>query len=366
MRFTNTERSLDDIRIVWEHYWNGEIYRRPPVLAEIAMKHDQTENQKFSEPFENRRYMYAVQGDYEKGLEHFLWGINHTRYLGEAIPILSPDLGPDQFAAFLGAEISFSEDAPSTNWVKPIIEDWGKGLPLALRKEGPAWRGAVAYSRFLAEQALGKFMVGMGDYHSNVDALSALRGPERLCMDFYDTPDLIEEAMTQVRSFYPLVYNTLYEASGCGKTGWSTGWAPFLSPGRFATIQADFICMVSPEISLRFIIPALEEEASFLDHCVFHLDGPGALAHLPDILGIKKIDVIQWVSGAGQKPMYEWLDVLKKCQAAGKGLQLYGIPNLEVVKALSSELRPEGLAYCLSTDSADEAHRIMDWLERNT
>jgi hypothetical protein len=79
--------------------------------------------------------------------------------------------------------------------------------------------------------------------------------------------------------------------------------------------------MVSPEISRKYIIPALEEEAAFLDHCVYHLDGPGTMPHLDDILAVKDIDVIQWVSGAGQPPMHTWLDVLTRCQKAGKGLQ---------------------------------------------
>ena len=146
----------------------------------------------------------------------------------------------------------------------------------------------------------------------------------------------------------------------------SVGWAPFWSEGKFATIQCDILALLSPEISRRYVIPALEEEASFLDHCVYHLDGPGCLPHLDDILAIKDIDVIQWVPGAGKPPMHEWMDVLKKCQAAGKGLQLYDIHDLDTVKKLARELKPEGLLYFVDVPTRDEALRITDWLERNT
>ncbi|MDD3176021.1 MAG: trimethylamine corrinoid protein 2, partial [Candidatus Nanoarchaeia archaeon] len=103
----------------------------------------------------------------------------------------------------------------------------------------------------------------------------------------------------------------------------------------------------------------------FLDHCVFHLDGPGALRHLDDILAIKDIDVLQWVPGAGQPPVYEWLDVLKKAQKAGKGLQIYGV-NLDIIKRISRELSPEGIVYCLDAKSRKEVEETTDWLEKNT
>lgn len=90
--------------------------------------------------------------------------------------------------------------------------------------------------------------------------------------------------------------------------------------------------MVSPEICREYIIPALEEEASFLDHCVLHLDGPDALPHLDDVLAIKGIDVLQWVPGAGQPPVWKWTDVLLKAQKAGKGLQIYDV-NLDITEA---------------------------------
>ena len=64
--------------------------------------------------------------------------------------------------------------------------------------------------------------------------------------------------------------------------------------------------------------------------------------------------------------MHEWTDVLKKCQAAGKGLQLYDIHDLDTVKKIAGELSPEGLLYCVDVESRDDALRIMDWLEAST
>ena len=209
------------------------------------------------------------------------------------------------------------------------------------------------------------YLVGVSDLHGNADALSALRGPQRFCMDFHDHPEDIREAMLQVRELYQPVYEGLYEAGNMGGDRGSTGWAPFWCRGKFATIQCDFLALVGPEMARKYILPALEEEAEFLDHCVYHLDGPGCLPHLDDLLSIKAINVIQWVPGDGNTPMHEWHDLLRRCQEKSKGLQIYGV-GPENVKSLAKELRPEGVVYCVNAESEEAVRELADWLSRNT
>ncbi|OGV73611.1 MAG: hypothetical protein A3K18_17675 [Lentisphaerae bacterium RIFOXYA12_64_32] len=352
---------FEDARVAWNHYWAKEAWRRPLIHATLPSRN--ARRLSADETPWVHRYHRAVHKDWQAQLKRIDNWLENTIFPLEAMPSFSPDFGPDQFAAFLGAPLRFSPDSMDTNWVEPIVEDWAD-FEIKLDSASPTWMGILEFSRLLAAHAKGRYLVGVCDLHSNGDTLSALRNPERLCMDFYDCPDLVEKAMLATRRLYPPVYDALYEAGGMHRELGSTGWAPFWSEGKFATIQCDFICMVSPEISRRYIIPALEEEASFLDHCVYHFDGPGALPHLDDILAIERIDVIQWVAGAGQKPMHEWVDVLKKCQNAGKGLQVYGI-NCEQAKQLHRELDPAGVLYCVGAKDLAELEDLAKWLEQN-
>ena len=341
---------------MWRHYWAGELLKRPLVVAPVTKK---APKRKYY------RYHASVNKDFKTMFEHIENTLENTEYIGEAIPYFSPDLGPDQFAAFLGAELKFSEASKETNWVEAIVEDWSKVLPLRLDEKNHSWQTILEVARRLSEHAKGKYLVGVCDFHSNADTLSALRNPQFLCTDFYDCPELVEKAMLDVRKLYQSVYEKLYQASGMNAETGSIGWLPLWSEGKFACVQCDFMCMVSPEICRKYIIPALEEEAAFLDHCVLHFDGPGALPHLDDVLAIKKIDVLQWTPGAGQPYMYEWTDVLLKAQKAGKGLQIYGV-NLDIIRNLSKILNPEGIVYCPDVKTADEAYEIIEWLEKNT
>ena len=58
-----------------------------------------------------------------------------------------------------------------------------------------------------------------------------------------------------------------------------------------------------------------------MTHNVFHLDGKGMLKHLDRILEVPEIQAIQWVHGVGDDlPIMQWAPVIRKIQAAGKGV----------------------------------------------
>lgn len=361
---------FEDVKQMYNHFWAGDCLKRPLVYARVPKAGCQAEYQAANQRYSATRYWNAVTRNFDANLRLIEERFDASVLLGEALPYSSPDLGPDQFAAWFGAELHFAETAKETNWVEPIVHDWDSVHPLRHQPQSKAWKTTMDYSRAMAQAAQGKYLVGGCDLHSHADALSALRGPQQFCMDFYDYPDQVTQAMRDLRKAYPAIYESLYQAGDMSRETGTIGSAAFWSPGTFAQIQCDFICMVSPDIFRAFIMPAIEEEAAYLDRCVFHLDGPGALVHLDDLLAIKDIDVIQWVSGAGQPPMHTWVDVLKKCQAAGKGLQIGGPGlNLDRIKALSKELKPNGLWYALDINTVtteQEARETIHWLEHHT
>jgi hypothetical protein len=355
----STKPDFERARAMWRAYWNKDVLKRPLVWATAGRP-----GAKNTLP-RNRKYYHAVTGQYEKELAVIDETLANTLYLGESMPMFSPDHGPDQYATFFGGKLDFAEASPETNWVHPVLNDLETDLPLVFNEESKTWKSLLHYSKLLAEHGKGRYFVSMCDLHSNADTLSALRGPQNFCTDFIDCPEKVGEAMMQVRKTYPKVHEALYQAGGMEGRGCG-GWAPFWCEGRYATIQSDFLALISPEHARKYVIPALEEEAEYLDHCVLHFDGPGAIPHLDDVLAIKGIDVIQWVAGAGQPPMWQWTDLLKKCQKAGKGLQIFDLPNAEAVKKVHRELSPEGLLYAIGGMPEKEVADLLAWLEKNT
>ena len=284
-------------------------------------------------------------------------------FLGEAMPAFVINFGPDQFAAWVGADLHYEASSGETSWSVPAVKDWATDARDIDHPHGVWWERALEYCRRAAQYAEGKFIVGFPDFHSNMDALSALRGPQGLCMDLWDVPEEIDAAMIRVRKAFAPMFEAIESAGKMSGVGY-TSWLPYYSEGRFAVLQCDFACMVGPEHFQRWILPALDEESRYLDNSVYHYDGPDALVHLRDVLSVKRIHSIQWTPGSGNPPVIEWMDLLKEIQKAGKGLFLGASPD--EVKIYHRELRPEGVYYHTWVSSEKEADDLLAWLKANT
>ena len=348
---------FEDAAQRWEAFWRHEVIGRPPVCV--------TAPREGVEPGSRPSFKMGLEGRFREAAQMCEACAAATVYMGEAMPYFRPCFGPDGYAAFFGAELHCSPDSAGTSWVEPCEDDWDDALPLEFDPANANWLNMLEYVRTLAEAAEGRFLVGQLDLHSNMDLLLALRGAERLCMDLVETPDKIEEAMAGARASYPVICDALFEAGVDNRGLGSLGWTRPFTRGRFATIQCDFICMISPAMMRRFVLPALEEEARYLDRCVYHLDGPDALPHLDDICAIEDVDVIQWVQGAGNGVHADWLDLLKAIQRKGKSVEVHG--TVEEVKMMHRELDPALVYYIVGgVKSEIEGEELLKWFEGHT
>jgi len=345
---------FDRAKEYWRAFWNHEMLDRPVCVITAPAGE--------APVGWGPSYFDKSMGDLAASLDKWEAHFETAYYGGEAIPCAGLDFGPDQMSAFIGGNLQFTSDM-STNWVKPFVTDW-EDFHFELKADNYWWKRMLEFHRMAAERFMGKALLGTLDMHSNYDCPAAIRGPEQLCIDGMDEPETIDRVMREVRAVYGPMCDALFEAGRNAEQGFG-GWAPAYSEGKYATIQCDFICLLSPADSRRWVIPALEEEATYHDHVVYHLDGPDALPHLEDILAIKEIDCMQWVPGAGNPPTYEWMDLLKRCQQAGKSVQIYDW-SLDTIKALHKELDPALVFYCCGASSQAEADAFLDWLKANT
>lgn len=348
---------FDEARTRWDAFWNKQIIDRP-CLSVTAPRDG-------AAPAPSPGHQLAGwDGDYAETAAR--WDAHlASRYFGaEAIPFMMASFGPDQFGAFLGADLERASSLPNaTSWAVPIVEDWATAAPIRLDESNRWWRKMLAFLRAAGEASEGKFLVGQLDLHSNLDALASLREPQCLCMDLLDCPELVERAMRQARALFVPIYDALYKAGRMEGRG-SIGWLPLYSPGKFMTTQCDFAAMISPAMFNRFAMPALEEEWAYLDHSAYHLDGPQALAHLDTILAARDLDLIQWVPGAGKPPQHEWVELLQTIQAAGKSVIVQA--PAEACKRLHSVLKPELTFYATSAPSQKEADALARWFVDHT
>ncbi len=246
----------------------------------------------------------------------------HTCCAGDALPVFNPWLGPDQFAAWLGADLLL-KPREFTSWARPFADDWTKHLPLQIAADNRWWTLYLQIVQASVDAGHGRWITAYPDLHTGVDALSAICGPERLMFDMLEKPDVVYRAMEQLTQLWKQVVDTVSSVvlpAGQGTSNWTMGW----SRDRFVCIgQNDFSCLISPTMFETFCLRDTVECAEHVDHTIYHLDGPGALQHLPRLLQIDRLDCIQWIQGAGQALPSQWIELLRQIQQAGKSVQLY-------------------------------------------
>lgn len=358
-----TKPDFEEVKNRWNAFWEDEVLDRPMVCAMAPKKGGRQIVDLWT-----TRYWNACTGNFEAQLDLLDQWAETTLFMGDLIPHYSADHGPDQYGAWMGSELKFSPDNKTTNWAEPVISDWEQFLPVTLQEENPLWQSVLKYTALLKERGEGKYIVGMADLHSHMDAFSALRHPDKLCMDLYDYPERVKQGCLQARGTYPEIYNRIYQAGGMSKETGSIGWLPLWSEGKTAAVQCDFSVFLGNEMWREFVMPEIEAEVNFLDNCFYHLDGKQQLIHLDDLLALPDLDGIQWVPGAGQPEMFEsvWRDVLKKILAAGKKVIVYGEMDLDAVKDVHRDLGARGVVYDITGRTRDEMDEIIKWLKDNT
>jgi len=263
-------------------------------------------------------------------------------YLGDALPIAWPNLGPDLFAAFLGCELEFGDD---TSWSVPCVKTWADAATVRFSEESVYWKKLLEMTDALLQIGKGKFYTGLTDIHPGGDAIAALRGPEQLNLDLIEAVGEVKALLDHVNKTFARVYDFCYDKLvGAGQA--VTTWCGIVSTRKWYVPSNDFSCMISPAMFDDVFLPGIIGECGHLEASIYHLDGPGALPHLDSLLQIEVLDAIQWVPGTGNGRASDWLGVYKKCQSAGKGLQVTLDPD--EVDLFMENLRPEGVWIALN------------------
>ncbi len=338
----------------WRAFWTRQ--NDTPILGLTAPKEE-------AQPFAPPRAHRSVEErwhDVEHRIAQARHGMENTYFGGDAFPMAFPDLGPDLIGAICGCGLHFGQ---GTSWAAPCVTDWETLPPIAFDEQNPWFREILDMTRRMVEDAHGEYLVGVADLHPGADALVSLRGPEALCCDLIDCPELLPRRIEEVHGVYTQVFRRLSDAIAPvqrGSTNWMGIWKP---DGDWYVTSADFGALISPRDFEYIVLPAIEEELDYLPASIYHLDGPGALRHLDRLLELKKLNGVQWVQGAGAPPPRAWLEVYHKIQRAGKLLQVTECPP-EDLELLCRELEPEGLHISCRAESERQARQLEEMVRR--
>jgi hypothetical protein len=297
----------------WDAFWKSA--NRLPMIKIVVPKSNVVPVDPppdLVECFDGTRYDAVID-------QRLAWAETHE-FLGDAMPFHRLEFAADNFAAYLGTDLRYAKEE-MTSWAVPFVEDWDK-VEIRFQKEGYWWRKTVEYVQMLRKRCDGKLLISLPTLSGNIDALAAIRGCENLLMDLVVCPEKIKKALQCVcRAHHEILeeYSKLmdFDAYGCINI-----WGAYLPKGRMCRPQCDASCMISPQMFQEFVVPCLESEVRDMDAGMYHLDGPDALKHLEAVCAIPRMEVIQFVKGAGNEDK-DWDWVYEKIDRLGKGQYFY-------------------------------------------
>lgn len=318
----------------WQHvqetyrkWWAGELKR--PIIPVVLRGRDPGRPEPKT-PVLSQATCADLTIPAEALIDRLDYELSKQVYLGDAFPRVTLDcFGPGVVAAFMGARLCNSTGGV---WFHPQDEDLPiQDLHFTYSAENIWLRRIKEICAAAMERWQGQVLVTMTDLGGIMDILSSFRPSDKLLLDLIDEPDEVTRLIWEAHTLWHRYYNEIHSVLLPVNPGYSS-WCGILSDTPYYILQCDFSYMISPGMFAEFVLPELAASAKKLSRSFYHLDGKGELPHLDHLLGVKEIQGIQWVPGAGQPGCETWPEVYERIFAAGKMTQVMG--SLDAMRSL--------------------------------
>ena len=292
--------------------------------------------------------------------EYLDWYVAHSSLKADILPVANTQLGPGSLAAILGGVFEGGED---TIWIHPNPDFTDE---IVFTPEHPNWILHKELLKACKAKANGHYFVGMPDLMEGLDVLAALKGTDRVLLDTVMQPEILEQQMQQINDIYFKVFDELYDIIREGDEMafcYFSSWAP----GKMSKLQSDISTMISQDDYRRFVQPFIREQCQKIDYTLYHLDGVGAMHHLPALLEIEELNAIQWTPGVGepQGGSPKWYDLYKKILAGGKSVMACWV-TLDELKPLLDHIGADGVHLEMDFHNEKEVEQAMRIVEEYT
>lgn len=343
------QQIINDSEAWWEHK-----LERP--IIQVTLKGKVTENMKTRGELLEMCYDCSIPAS--EVAKCYRPTFESETYLGDAFPhfyMRSTGI----LGAMLGQTYKIDVDR-GTIWFEEMKGKELTDIHPNLTKDNQLYKRGLELIAAFQEEFKDDIAYGIPNLGGMMDIVESMRGANNSLMDLYDDPEDVLRLNDDIYNAYEFAYNNYIETIDKNKSLGYTGWTPLLSQKPYFISQCDFCCMIGPDQFEEYIADTLAKEASLIERSFYHLDGPGAVKHLDTIIECG-FDGIQWINGAGSKPLDDsaWDDIYKKVHAAGLLIQIYcyNKDDLKFIDHLVNLLgTTKGLAFICGGEVADKEY----------
>lgn len=289
-----------------------------------------------------------VLADARATLESTWWG-------GEALPSY---LLMGGWVVCLGGRPRFDFN---TIWHDPMTVDFSGPSPFVhdpanpwVQKHDRLYDAATTFAGF------DDFSIGRPVFLPSNDLISMHLGPQSFLLALMDHPEWMRQAIIGGARDQLVARTQAHDAIRNRHRFWygNAGWMPFWAPEPFEGCQSDVSCMLSPAMFETFILPELAIYGEAFGALWYHLDGHDARQHLPRLLSLPYLRVLQYTPAPSEPPNGPaHLSFYRQIQAAGKIVHIQ-LPK-QNVEPLVRALDPARLMLDTSCDTPEEGRELL-------
>ena len=305
-------------------------------------------------------FRYPADESAESIAEKLEYIMRSRRYEYDGYPYIWMYFGPIFSVEYFGVRPHIAEN---TVWyeaenLKPIEE-----MHISLDENSVFYPRNRKLAKAIEERFHGGYVISGGKGGGScLDYVAEFYKPTELSYMLYDKPDEVNRLAMEFHKATCAVSkdNRTLTPSARGYTAWGGIYAPI----PWTSMQCDYCAMIGPEHFERFVKWDLElciNDSPRYNY--YHLDGPGQLIHLDSILSIRDLKCVQWVPGAGQKPVSAWPEIYKKISIAEKNIWVIS-DQLEDIEIIADQIGTTKGLYWYGNYPISEYDRVMKIAER--
>ncbi|OAM89541.1 hypothetical protein OH491_15805 [Termitidicoccus mucosus] len=318
-----------EIAARWEDWWHFRA-ARPLMMASTSSRTD---------IYWGRGFKFIERP--QQWLDALRTQVANTRWIGELLPRVRVDIGPEAPAAFLGTPLHLSE-SEQTAWNTPNLSSWDPPPVFRFDPENKWFRLVLSLLALTADDARGRYLVCLPDMGGAVDVLANMRDPSLLCMDIMDDArEAVKTAALQIADAWAPMYEQVIDTILSRGAGYINQMSPW-SGEDYVVPTCDFNALIGPDDFEEICLPSLRRQASNAARICFHLDGPQAARHAGALGRQDWVRTVQFSPGEGTPSALAKLDMLRGLQEAGKPVLV--MAPLREAAELARKLDPRGLA----------------------
>ncbi len=328
-------------------WWNNEDIGKPIFLYDTL---------KENSVIPDTDDLHTFWIDPEFHMDKAIQTINNTDYYGESVPYHYVNFGGLPLCACLGGELEFVDK--DATWNKTFINSISEFKDLQVAKDNRWWKLIKEVTKKSVALSKNHHYVTHCAFSGIGDVVSGCLGIDKYMISLITEPEEVKRASAHMMGIWKQLFDETNHIIG-NNDGYVSSWTGIWAPGTTFPIQEDISYMISPDMFREFALPYIDEQTHCMDYAMYHLDGKGQIPFVDDIAALPNMRAIQWLPGAGQWEIPQWLELIKHIKSLDVALQMFA-HSIEDIELLIKEVGTKGLLITVDLDDREEHETFID------